>query len=94
VTDKPDQFKFLKRHLQTQIRAADRIGSKWVYILKEEAEKCLQLAEAEDTIFADPVEPELDGGGSSWFYLCSECRTVLSSQRDKFCRECGRRIKW
>lgn len=93
MTDKTDQFKFLKQHLQTQIRAADRIGSKWVYILKEEAEKCMQLAEAEDTIFADPVEPEIDGGGSSWFYVCSECRRDISPS-DKFCRECGRRIKW
>ena len=88
-----DQYKNLKKHLQTQIRTAKRLDSKWVYILREEAEKCLDLAEAEDTLLADPVHVVVEGGGSSWFYVCDECRTILS-QSDKFCRECGRRIKW
>lgn len=88
-----DRYRNLKRHLNTQINAADRIGSKWVYILKEEAVKCLQLAEAEDTIFADPVEAEREGGGSSWWYVCGECHVEISSF-DVFCKGCGRRIRW
>ena len=45
---KIDKLQYLKRHLKTQIKAAKKIGSKWVYILTEEAEKCLELAEAEE----------------------------------------------
>ena len=45
-----DRMKNLKKHLTTQIKEADRVNSEWVYILKVEAETCLQLAEAEETI--------------------------------------------
>jgi hypothetical protein len=45
-----DNLKYLKKHLKNQIDTAERLQSNWVYILKEEAEKCLELAEAEDTI--------------------------------------------
>lgn len=45
-----DRLKNLKKHLTTQIKEADRVNSEWVYILKVEAETCLQLAEAEETI--------------------------------------------
>lgn len=45
-----DKLKNTKKHLQTQIREAERVQSDWVYIRKKEAEMCLQLAEAEDVI--------------------------------------------
>ena len=45
-----DKMKNTKKHLQTQIREAERVQSDWVYIRKKEAEMCLQLAEAEDVI--------------------------------------------
>ena len=45
-----DNTKNLKEHLRIQIKKAKQLDSKWVYILKTEAEKCLELAEAEDTI--------------------------------------------
>ena len=45
-----DNVKNLKKHLKTQIKTADKLDSKWVYILRTEAEKCLELAEAEDVI--------------------------------------------
>ncbi|MBQ1792887.1 MAG: hypothetical protein II008_22155 [Oscillospiraceae bacterium] len=41
----------------------------------------------------DPVEAELEGGGHTWWYVCGECHTAIDT-RDKFCRECGRRINW
>ena len=44
-----DKIKNLKKHLETQIKEADKVGSDWVYIRKIEAEKCLELAEAEET---------------------------------------------
>lgn len=40
----------LIRHLQTQIDVADRLKSEFVYITKNEALKCLELAQAEDVI--------------------------------------------
>ena len=42
---KIDDMKYLKKHLKTQIKTANSMGSKWVYILTTEAEKCLKLAE-------------------------------------------------
>lgn len=47
----------LIKHLQAQIRAADHLGSDWVYITRKEAETCLELAEAEDVIM------DMLGGG-------------------------------
>ena len=88
-----DRFKNLKKHLQTQIKAADRIGSGFVYILREEAEICLQLADAEETFLSDPVYAEIEGGGSTWWYVCSECHGSISPY-DVYCRGCGRKIQW
>lgn len=34
---------------------------------------------------------ELEGGGSTWWHVCEECRTTVAAT-DKFCRECGRRL--
>ena len=45
-----DKLKNLKKHLKRQIAEADKVDSDWVYILRKEAEVCLELAEAEDTI--------------------------------------------
>lgn len=44
-----DRMKFLKQHLKAQINYANEVDSNWCYILKTEAEKCLELAEAEET---------------------------------------------
>ena len=40
-----------------------------------------------------PVPAEIEGGGHNWWYVCGECHTTISSG-DKFCRECGRAVKW
>ena len=40
----------LIERLKTQIKVADRLQSDWVYITKEQALKCLELAEAQDVI--------------------------------------------
>lgn len=37
----------LIKHLRTQIRAAERLQSDWVYITLPQAQKCLEIAEAE-----------------------------------------------
>ena len=42
----------------------------------------------------ESVEPEIQtGSGVSWWYICGNCKTALNP-KDKFCHECGRRIKW
>lgn len=52
-----------------------------------EAEYVLELLKEQD-----PVEPELEGGGSSWWYVCGECHGTIYDS-DNFCKHCGRRIK-
>ena len=89
-----DRLANTKKHLKTQIDTAKKMDSKWVYILVSEAEKCLELAEAEDTLLMDPVPAEIEGDGKSeWWYVCGECHSNLNPH-DKYCRECGRKMKW
>ena len=40
----------------------------------------------------DPVEPELEGGGSTWWHVCGECHGAIDVS-DNFCKHCGRRIR-
>ena len=40
----------------------------------------------------EPVEPELEGGGSSWWHVCGECHGAIDAS-DRYCKHCGRRIK-
>ena len=40
----------------------------------------------------EPVETELEGGGSTWWHVCGECHGTIGDY-DSFCRHCGRRIK-
>ena len=86
-----DKMKNLKAHLTAQIKKAKQLDSKWVYILQSEAETCLELAEAEIVTSAEPVEREMEGGGSTWWYVCEECHGPIDSN-DKYCRHCGRKI--
>lgn len=48
-----DSMKNMKKHLELQIKEAESKGSDWVYILKSEAEKCLELAETDDVVSLD-----------------------------------------
>lgn len=38
------------------------------------------------------AEPEIEGGGSTWWHVCGECHGAIDAS-DNFCRHCGRRIK-
>ena len=40
----------------------------------------------------NPKQMELEGGGSTWWYVCPECRRAID-ENDKFCRECGQAVK-
>lgn len=40
-----------------------------------------------------PAEAEIEGSGSSWFYVCGECHGEIGA-RDQFCRHCGKPVEW
>lgn len=40
----------------------------------------------------EPVDVEIEGGGSSWWYVCEECHGSVD-RNDLFCRHCGRPFK-
>lgn len=87
-----DRLKNTKKHLNQQITEAKKAQSDWVYILVSEAEKCLELADVEETLLTKPVRGEWEGGGHSWWYVCGECHGALDPH-DIYCRHCGRKIK-
>lgn len=43
----------------------------------------------------EPMEPhvEHDSDDDSWYYGCGECHEAID-YKDKFCRHCGRKVKW
>ena len=84
----------LIKHLKTQLAVARQLDdSQWVYITKNEAEKCLELAKAKEALLSAPVHSEIEGGGSSWWYVCGECHGQIDN-KDSYCRHCGRKVKW
>ena len=43
----------------------------------------------------EPVEPhvEHDSDDDTWYYGCGACHEAID-HKDKFCRHCGREVKW
>ena len=39
------------------------------------------------------AEAELEGGGSTWWYVCGECHGAINYQADT-CRHCGAILSW
>ena len=39
------------------------------------------------------AEPELEGGGSTWWYVCGECHGAINYMAD-VCRHCGAILNW
>lgn len=40
-----------------------------------------------------PKEVEMEGGGSSWWYVCPECHGAINP-KDAYCKHCGQAVKW
>lgn len=40
-----------------------------------------------------PEEPEIEGGGYNWWYVCPECHVHLK-HGTRFCGSCGKEIIW
>ena len=62
------------------------------------SQRCFEEAEtfrrmAEEIVRLEPVKPEIEGGGTSWFFVCGECHTSINP-KDRFCRGCGRPLEW
>ena len=59
---------------------------------------CLPFGEDADAVLGEaikqltPEEIEIEGGGSSWWYVCPECHGQVDRQ-DRFCRHCGQALK-
>ena len=45
-----------------------------------------------DALKNEPKAMEIEGGGSSWWYVCPECHGAIDS-KDRFCRHCGQAVK-
>lgn len=41
----------------------------------------------------EPVPVEIEGGGTTWFFVCGECHGAVDPGQER-CRQCGRRLKW
>lgn len=69
----------------------DRVASVKDVWLAVEKIPTIDLAPRQD----DPVPPEREysGGGTTWWHVCGACRTAID-MHDKYCRECGRKVRW
>ena len=70
------------------IREMNSGRSYTAYILSE---TCRQAAEELERLV--PVPPDMEGGGTTWFYVCGECHGQID-RADGFCRHCGRPTEW
>ena len=78
--------------------------AKWVYCEDEYGQDGYKCSECGFFVSKDAlavlkeqeaVRPERQhsGGGTTWWNVCGNCRTAINPN-DKYCYECGRRIKW
>lgn len=53
-----------------------------------------ELAEATETVVEHfrPAEIEIEGGGSTWWYVCEECHRAVDDS-DRYCKHCGKPLK-
>lgn len=70
------------------------IDSEHVYTNGSELIQVFRVAQLIEHLLKeqDAVEPEIEGGGSTWWYVCGECRGAID-KADKFCRHCGREVR-
>ena len=54
------------------------------------AETCGKAAEELERNI--PQKNEVEGGGTSWWYVCPECHGAIDRQ-DHFCKHCGQAVE-
>ena len=55
------------------------------------SETCRQAAEELERLV--PVPPDMESGGSNWFWTCGECHGYIT-RTDGFCNHCGKPVEW
>ena len=72
------------------------VENKSTIIWEEEdtAIRAMRFNAAIDTVAEHftPVEIEMEGGGSTWWYVCEDCHGAVD-ENDLYCKHCGRPLK-
>ena len=71
--------------IEAQLAVSNEIKSDFISLTAAEGKAILKLLEES--------EAEIEGGGTSWWFVCGECHTAIDN-KDNYCRECGRKIVW
>lgn len=88
--------------LQERLNIFAEIYQRWAEGLKEKDPTRSQRYFGEADLFRtasaeverlEPTEPDIEWDRIIWFYVCGECHRQVD-QFDKFCRQCGRPLKW
>ena len=74
-------------HVATAVRMMDPDQS---YLFFKESE--LITKAAEEMKKRIPKEMEIEGGGTTWWYVCPECHGTID-RKDSWCRHCGQAVK-
>ena len=70
-----------------EIREKDQRGS---YAAFKTAETCRKAAKALEKQI--PMTTEIEGGGSTWWYVCPECHGSIDHW-DQYCKHCGQAVR-
>ena len=72
------------------------VENKSTIILEEEdtAIRAMRLNAAIDTVAEHfkPAEIEMEGGGTTWWYVCEDCHGAVDTS-DLYCKHCGKPLK-
>lgn len=75
----------LKGMLQ-ELQAGDKVKDWQLEIMENGAPERLDFKE-------EGTPAELEGGGSTWWMVCGECRGPIDTN-DHYCKHCGKKVKW
>ena len=89
---KREQAEKAKLDLEFCIVMANSTEAPFVALKKEQADELYQLLR-EVVESKEPLQPELEGGGRSYYMVCGDCHGIVD-QGDHFCKHCGREINW
>lgn len=86
----PDREKVID-YLKSEIyRAEQSVNDIWL--------ECVEVKLLRDALALlkepqkKPQQIEMEGGGSTWWYVCPECHGAIDRQ-DHFCRHCGQAVE-
>ena len=74
-------------NIATSLRTEAPESSKFWFKMAELMETAAKTLESRM-----PVEAELEGGGTTWWYVCGDCHGAVDKS-DLYCKHCGRPLK-